>query len=538
LKKVIGMDDLNNMRKMERKMNERVLGAIIILVALALAALILYAPPEKEQQPPVVEITHEASKLIAKDFVNSAPTYALDGFELEHTDTASIPNCEKCWEFTFSFKSGHAGYGNRTGQMLAQVITPHTASVDVKSGVVVSAFLDQKWDMKEQRMLDGGGKPVAFTQLIEFHGMQGIRNWVHELDQRDLSALINVQESILKENADEFKVLADRGYEIAGGYHMEPFWDVNYSFQHEKMSEAKELVENITEKPMRVFGSRYFAYDETTLQVADELGVDFILARGTDDVEAVIYEPEEYDAKIISVSNVEFETMGRGSLCDYSLWARGALAEDFTEKLQYALNKSPERLMVVSHAYLGGLKESWWQAYRDFLDSDEVHWAEDFDSWVSPENGINREMPFEDIPINREVQYVEPKPAEPLENLTNVSNMYNPCAPPGQSGGGNDTVQIPEGTLMILHNNQGPMCMDALEWLDSIRADYLNLSVEEYLTTEQGGADMLADIETHFGSSEGISDDFGYLPVIVYESHAYSGFDESIGDEIKGMINS
>ena len=43
---------------------------------------------------------------------------------------------------------------------------------------------------------------------------------------------------------------------------------------------AKNLVEDITGKPMRVFGSRYFAYDETTLKAADSLeGV--YLARGT-----------------------------------------------------------------------------------------------------------------------------------------------------------------------------------------------------------------------------------------------------------------
>jgi len=92
-----------------------------------------------------------------------------------------------------------------------------------------------------------------------------------------------------------------------------------YAEQYTYLKEAQGLVKEVTGKDMRVFGSRYFAYDENTLKAADELGIEYILARGTKGVEAVIYAPEEYDVKVISVSNVEFEEMGKGSLCDYSL---------------------------------------------------------------------------------------------------------------------------------------------------------------------------------------------------------------------------
>lgn len=382
-----------------------------------------------------------------------------------------------------------------------------------------------------------GEPPTTYVQLIEFHKMQGIRNWVHELDQRGLSALINAQERILREHPDEFRVLADRGYEIAGGYHQEPFWDVNYSFQYEKMRAAKQTVENITGKEMRVFGSRYFAYDETTLKVADELGVDYILARGTDDVEAVIYEPKEYNVKIISVSNVEFSTMGRGSLCDYSLWARGATAEDFRDKMQSAIDKNPRRLMIVSHAYLGGMKESWWDVYVDFLDADDVTWAPDFDAWVAKQAGINREMPFEDIPVNREVQYVEPKPAEPLDVMVNVSEMHNPCAPRLQDDTSADTEPpLPEDTLVIIHNNQGPMCQDALGWISGLQDRYPSLQVQEYLTMDPAGEDMYLRVKQTFAESRGTSAEFDYLPVIVYDGVAYSGFTTDVRADLEQRI--
>ncbi len=41
-------------------------------------------------------------------------------------------------------------------------------------------------------------KPRGLVQLIEFHDIQGLRNWAHELDQRRLKALVNVQRNILE----------------------------------------------------------------------------------------------------------------------------------------------------------------------------------------------------------------------------------------------------------------------------------------------------------------------------------------------------
>ena len=86
-----------------------------------------------------------------------------------------------------------------------------------------------------------------------------------------------------------------------------------YDEQLARMSKAKDAVEKITHKPMQMFGSRYFAYDENTLKAADALGVGYVLGRGTAGALATIYAPREYKAKIISVSNVPFGDMGTGS---------------------------------------------------------------------------------------------------------------------------------------------------------------------------------------------------------------------------------
>jgi hypothetical protein len=47
---------------------------------------------------------------------------------------------------TYNFTSSHAGYGNRTDKVTAEVITHHTIQVMIIDGNVVSAVIDEKWD--------------------------------------------------------------------------------------------------------------------------------------------------------------------------------------------------------------------------------------------------------------------------------------------------------------------------------------------------------------------------------------------------------
>ena len=63
---------------------------------------------------------------------------------------------KRCWEFNYEFRCRHAGYGDRAGKMLAQVITSHRALVVVQRGEVIYATLDDKWDMLNQRIVNGG----------------------------------------------------------------------------------------------------------------------------------------------------------------------------------------------------------------------------------------------------------------------------------------------------------------------------------------------------------------------------------------------
>lgn len=100
-------------------------------------------------------MTREESQRIAEEFVRNSPTFSFDGIEdtLRLTDTLTA-RCPCCWVFTFEFDSRHAGYGDRTGQVLAQVITPHRAAVAVEQLEITSAVMDEKWDMIKQGVVE------------------------------------------------------------------------------------------------------------------------------------------------------------------------------------------------------------------------------------------------------------------------------------------------------------------------------------------------------------------------------------------------
>ena len=98
-------------------------------------------------------VTQEQSQQTARDYVTSSPTYTFDGM----ADTLKLAGGKATsdstsYTFTYEFESRHAGYGDRTGQALAQVITSHAAVITVENGSVTSAVMDSTWDMQAQAM--------------------------------------------------------------------------------------------------------------------------------------------------------------------------------------------------------------------------------------------------------------------------------------------------------------------------------------------------------------------------------------------------
>lgn len=114
------------------------------------------------------DFTLEDSRGVAEAYLSSSPTFAFDGIE----DTVELVGdvtmrCPYCWAFEFEFQCSHAGYGDRTGQVLAQVITEHSAWIVVHRGEVVQAVMDGVWDMMEQKMVAADGDAVVETVDVQ-----------------------------------------------------------------------------------------------------------------------------------------------------------------------------------------------------------------------------------------------------------------------------------------------------------------------------------------------------------------------------------
>ncbi len=105
--------------------------------------------PTVDDQPDQILPARE----IAEDWVvNNSPTYTFDGSDLALESEEKRAEGEY-YLFVFSFTSAAAGYGDREGEMVAQVITSHTMEVIVEDGEVVSAVTDEVYDELNEEMI-------------------------------------------------------------------------------------------------------------------------------------------------------------------------------------------------------------------------------------------------------------------------------------------------------------------------------------------------------------------------------------------------
>lgn len=153
-------------------------GIVLLLVAAMLAGCSAVTAPvgdpvQIEDPGPADGPSQDESRLIAEEFVIQSPTFVFDGMadSLRLTDAVEVSQ-PYTWLFVFEFDSRQAGYGDRSDQILAQVITRHEASITVEAGEISDASLDSKWDMLEQTELPGVIDPddAVFGPTPDFTG--------------------------------------------------------------------------------------------------------------------------------------------------------------------------------------------------------------------------------------------------------------------------------------------------------------------------------------------------------------------------------
>lgn len=101
-----------------------------------------------------IAIPEEEARSIAEEWIMNAPTYSFDGSGLELQDHQFSEQKPEKHVMTYSFTSTHGGYGNRSDQMVTEVLTDHSILVELYKGEVDSAIIDDSWDEVNQRMLD------------------------------------------------------------------------------------------------------------------------------------------------------------------------------------------------------------------------------------------------------------------------------------------------------------------------------------------------------------------------------------------------
>ena len=386
--------------------------------------------------------------------------------------------------------------------------------------LAVGAIVGSKYMCKNQE--SEKVKPKGMMLLIEFNNTDGLANMVNDMRERNIKGLLMVNADFIKKNAGELKEILKTGVvELCPSYDPEPFWGMPYEKQY---TIIKEMLENSKEYlgvTPRAISSRYMASDETTLKVADELGIEYITARGTTELATTIYKPEEYNVKIISVSNIDVPEFKYGSFCDYSFYERAGEPEDMEEQFQRAIQN--KKIMATSHTYIGGFKERWNDMWHRLWDNYDVEWV-DLDTLGS----VDKTMPTWQIPVNKNAPYT-PEKIRPKLEFQDEANVMNPCKVEDLN---EDSTYIPKeksNRVVVFHNGSGNMCLDMLAFFKEHKIQY-----EEHLTTD---TDFISQLNSYKkGESEGVSDSYGYYPIIFIGDRAFSGFNKEIEGKIKEIL--
>ncbi|MCK5836516.1 MAG: hypothetical protein KAH09_04565 [Desulfobacula sp.] len=277
-------------------------------------------------------------------------------------------------------------------------------------------------------------KAKGIMILIEFKNTVGLQNFTNEMEKRNINGLLMVTPKFVKENCDNIKAVIKKGVEIVGTNVEEPFWDIPYEVQKKRIIDMTKNIEACTGVPVRIISSRYMASDMTTLRVAEELGIPYITSRGTTDTKATIYQPEGYDTKILSVSNIPIATFKYGSLCDYSFFERAGTPQDMRAELDRALEPLTDKEKIrygihhkitpVSHTWIGGYLKPWHDMWKEFWDDTphNIEWVS-FDEFMADSDWI---LPSWQIPINKNAPYTPEKmrslvPYEDVEKVQDLS---------------------------------------------------------------------------------------------------------------------
>jgi hypothetical protein len=128
----------------------------ILVIALTLCIILpsasIYALSKQGQSP---NNPYDEIQRIARDFLINGPTFSFDGImdSVKVIDIYTMESFPEQHVVIISFDTLHAGWGDREGTFVAQVVTPHVIKITIVEGKVVSAVIDDKWDELKQDVI-------------------------------------------------------------------------------------------------------------------------------------------------------------------------------------------------------------------------------------------------------------------------------------------------------------------------------------------------------------------------------------------------
>jgi len=148
---------------------------VAIVTAIALGAVCAFLIPAQITVLAIPTTEEDQERYdalgVAQRYVVTTPTFGFDGdinsLKTEYVgSTKSIPSQHI---FKATFESSHGGYGNRQGQVLTQIITPHTMTILVSEGNIVSAVTDETFDEIKELFIQREADPDVSMNVSEVY---------------------------------------------------------------------------------------------------------------------------------------------------------------------------------------------------------------------------------------------------------------------------------------------------------------------------------------------------------------------------------
>jgi hypothetical protein len=122
---------------------------LALVIVLSVTFIGVAAVQQDVAAEPAQPSVNPSPRHLAEQFVMNEATFAFDGVD-GSLALMSVTRAGERQIFTFHFECLHGGYGDRSGLVSREGLTPHRAVIQVESGQVVSALMDGRWDMLTQ----------------------------------------------------------------------------------------------------------------------------------------------------------------------------------------------------------------------------------------------------------------------------------------------------------------------------------------------------------------------------------------------------